>query len=359
MAIRLPIPGSDDGEWGSILNAFLSVEHDADGALKPSGSLATKADSSHTHTATDLTDSTAVGRSILTATDAATARAAIGAGTGTSSLSLGTTSTTATPGDAAVRLTTDQTIAGIKTFSTIPVLPAADPTTDNQAARKLYVDTGLGGRIATSTATTKGDLLAATGAGAITRVGVGADGTVLQADSAQAAGVSWVAPSGGHAEKIKLTAATSQSSTVDAGAAPYAVQAVLGNLEINRGSSSMHASGNFIIIDQTGEYEIEAYVTFTSAVWGGDRGVAIAYTTGTPDMYNDIQVARAEIVGNNTTTRDTHSMTARNTVTLTAGWKLYLQYWQHARSGTGIKTFAIGEAGAYAPMPYLLIKRTY
>ncbi len=39
-----------------------------------------------------------------------------------------------------MKLTTDQTIAGIKTFSSIPVLPASNPTTDNQAARKAYVD---------------------------------------------------------------------------------------------------------------------------------------------------------------------------------------------------------------------------
>lgn len=31
---------------------------------------------------------------------------------------------------------------GIKTFKSIPVLPASDPTTDNQAARKAYVDAG-------------------------------------------------------------------------------------------------------------------------------------------------------------------------------------------------------------------------
>jgi hypothetical protein len=36
---RLPIPGSDDGTWGDILNAFLSVEHNTDGTLKTSGSL--------------------------------------------------------------------------------------------------------------------------------------------------------------------------------------------------------------------------------------------------------------------------------------------------------------------------------
>jgi hypothetical protein len=41
---------------------------------------------------------------------------------------------------AVVHDTGDETVAGIKTFSSIPVLPASDPTTDNQAARKAYVD---------------------------------------------------------------------------------------------------------------------------------------------------------------------------------------------------------------------------
>lgn len=59
--------------------------------------LATKANISHTHVAIDVTDSTATGRSLLTAADAATARAAIGAGT--SNLALGTTGTTAAAGN--------------------------------------------------------------------------------------------------------------------------------------------------------------------------------------------------------------------------------------------------------------------
>ena len=37
----------------------------------------------------------------------------------------------------------DQTIGGVKTFTSIPVLPASSPTTDNQATRKKYVDDGL------------------------------------------------------------------------------------------------------------------------------------------------------------------------------------------------------------------------
>jgi len=51
----------------------------------------------HTHTASQISDSTATGRSLMTAADAAAARTAIGAGT--SSLAIGTTSTTAMRGD--------------------------------------------------------------------------------------------------------------------------------------------------------------------------------------------------------------------------------------------------------------------
>lgn len=37
-----------------------------------------------------------------------------------------------------------QTMDGVKTFGSIPVLPASNPTTDNQAARKAYVDSATG-----------------------------------------------------------------------------------------------------------------------------------------------------------------------------------------------------------------------
>ena len=35
MAVRLPVPGSDDGSWGTLLNDFLKVSHATDGTLKP------------------------------------------------------------------------------------------------------------------------------------------------------------------------------------------------------------------------------------------------------------------------------------------------------------------------------------
>jgi len=50
------------------------------------------------------------------------------------------TSNAQTQLNAKVNNTGNETIAGIKTFSSIPVLPASDPTTANQATRKSYVD---------------------------------------------------------------------------------------------------------------------------------------------------------------------------------------------------------------------------
>jgi hypothetical protein len=42
-----------------------------------------------------------------------------------------------------VDLSTNQTVNGVKSFSSIPVGPASDPTTGNQLSRKAYVDTKL------------------------------------------------------------------------------------------------------------------------------------------------------------------------------------------------------------------------
>ncbi len=39
-----------------------------------------------------------------------------------------------------VKTTGDETVAGVKTFSDIPVLPNSDPVSDNQLVRKAYVD---------------------------------------------------------------------------------------------------------------------------------------------------------------------------------------------------------------------------
>lgn len=45
--------------------------------------------------------------------------------------------------NAVVKLSGNQTVNGVKTFGSIPVLPASNPTTANQAVRKGYVDSEL------------------------------------------------------------------------------------------------------------------------------------------------------------------------------------------------------------------------
>jgi hypothetical protein len=62
-----------------------------------------------------------------------------------------------------------QSIAGIKTFTAIPVLPASDPTTGNEATRKTYVDAQVALKVAKAGDTMSGPL--AMGGNNITGVG--------------------------------------------------------------------------------------------------------------------------------------------------------------------------------------------
>lgn len=52
-----------------------------------------------------------------------------------------------------VKTTGNQSVAGVKTFTDIPVLPASDATTANQAVRKAQVDAmfGISGKTDIST----------------------------------------------------------------------------------------------------------------------------------------------------------------------------------------------------------------
>jgi len=188
---RLPEPGSDQGTWGTILNSFLAVEHNTDGTLKTTGSIGAKYTkpttgipetdlasavqsklntvTAHSHvvaditatgvassttylrgdgtwstpagggggtvTAANITDATAVGRNVLTATDATAARSVIGAGT--SNLTLGTSSTTAKAGDYAPT----KTDVGLSNV---------DNTSDANKPISTAIATALSGKVGTS-----------------------------------------------------------------------------------------------------------------------------------------------------------------------------------------------------------------
>ena len=65
----------------------------------------------------------------------------------------------------------------------------------------------------TSTLTTKGDLLGRTSAAAA-RLGVGSNGTVLTADSAEATGLKWATPSSGGMTLLSTTTLSGSSTTI-------------------------------------------------------------------------------------------------------------------------------------------------
>jgi hypothetical protein len=161
--VRLPVPGGDDGNWGSILNSFLQVAHNNDGTLqqraitaaggyaKPvSGIPASDLDVS-TQTiitsvaskyvkpgagipAADLTSS--VQASLSSADNALQVGGDLG-GTPASPSVTSTHLATALPIDQGgtgsitqsfVDLSTTQTVGGIKTFSVAPSAPALTTT---------------------------------------------------------------------------------------------------------------------------------------------------------------------------------------------------------------------------------------
>ena len=79
--------------------------------------------------------------------------------------------------------------------------------------------------------TTKGDILAATGSGAITRLGVGANGTALVANSATATGLNWAVPT--DTTKLPISAYTAKGTlVVGTGSGTYTTQTIGSNGQI-------------------------------------------------------------------------------------------------------------------------------
>ncbi len=96
-----------------------------------------------------------------------------------------------------------------------PTIPVAGITSGTYAEGN---DSRIGGAIQKSAATTKGDILVATGSATIDRLAVGVDTQVLTADSSQASGVKWSAISGGNGITRSIV---SVSSSQTAGAAAH------------------------------------------------------------------------------------------------------------------------------------------
>ncbi len=237
MTARLPSPGSDDGTWGTILNDFLNQAHNPDGTIKDVGVVAAKADDNtvihnagnetiagtKTFNSSPVVPTPTLGSQSANKTyvDSTVSSGAPDATTTTKGIvqltnDLGGTATAPTvPGlatkaddSAVVHKANAETIAGVKTFSSAPIVPT--PTVSTETANKGYVDgVASSGSTPDADATTKGKLqLAGDLSGTATSPTVAkvngvtlpgtapsAAGQVLTATSASA--TSWATPAAG------------------------------------------------------------------------------------------------------------------------------------------------------------------
>lgn len=148
--------------------------------------------SGHTHATTDISDSTATGRAVLAAVDAAAARTAIGAGT--SNLVIGTTASTAKAGNYAPPTATE-TVQGVSELATVAETTAGtDATRVVTPAGLKAVTNGLAASVHThastdisdATATGRSLLSAADGSAARAAIGAGTSNLALGTTSSTA-----------------------------------------------------------------------------------------------------------------------------------------------------------------------------
>jgi lysophospholipase L1-like esterase len=206
---RLPQPGADDGNWGDILNEFLSVEHNGDGTLKQSGSLSSKAPTASptfTGSVTVPVPTNATDAATKNYVDSVAMSGAPDATTSTKGLvqlagDLGGTAASPTvPGLASKEPTltagtSAQYYRGDKTWQPLDKaavgLANASNTSDANKPISTAAQTALDGKTDKSTLTTKGDLYVATAANTPARLAAGTNGQILVADSTQATGLKW------------------------------------------------------------------------------------------------------------------------------------------------------------------------
>lgn len=129
---RLPVPGNDEGVWGDVLNDYLSVVHETDGTLK-----------------VDAVDSTNIQAGSIGDTQVSSISQAKVSG-------LGAALAAKADDSAVVHDTGNETVAGVKTFSSSPIVPT--PVNGTEAANKDYVDSVASAGTPDATAVTKGKL---------------------------------------------------------------------------------------------------------------------------------------------------------------------------------------------------------
>lgn len=164
-------------------------------------------------------------------------------------------------------------IAGTDTSPTVAVGAIAESQVTN-------LTSDLAAKVPLATATTKGDLLAATASATVARLGVGTDGKVLTADSGQTTGLNWTTPTVGTVTGV--TAANSTITVAGTSAAPtVAVNAIAESQVTN------------LVTDLAAKQPLDSDLTAIAALAPSD-GTYIKRASG---AWTAASIAEADVTG--------------------------------------------------------------
>lgn len=163
-----------------------------------------------------------------------------------------------------------------------PTLPSAGTTSGTYAAGN---DTRITGALQTSVVTSKGDILAATGSGAINRLAVGGDGQVLTADAAQPSGVKWSTPASAPVSSVAGRTGAVTLSTADvSGLSTVATSGSYADLS-NKPTIPSAGTG---LTSTSGVLSVNYGTTGTTAAAGNDARITGALQTSTVTTKGDL-----------------------------------------------------------------------
>jgi hypothetical protein len=114
------------------------------------------------------------------------------------------------------------------------------------------VFTNAGAAIAKTIVDAKGDIIAATAADTVSRLAVGANNTVLTADSTTATGLKWAAPAGGGGKVLQVISAT-YSTEASSSSSTYADTGLTATITPTSATSKI-----LVIFFQNGMYKSQA-----------------------------------------------------------------------------------------------------
>ena len=164
-------------------------------------------------TSADTTTDTYVGitAQVTQATQQATAAATSATSAAASQTAAATSATSAAASATAAAVSA--TAAATSATSAAASASAAATSASSAATSAASAAASAAVAVPLSTVTTKGDLIAGTGAGAVTRLGAGTNGYILSADSTQASGLAWIAANPGDITAVNVGTGLSGGGT--------------------------------------------------------------------------------------------------------------------------------------------------